>query len=137
LSCPNRSAADLTTAGEAARGADERSGPGRYLPSWRRRSSAPASSSHGCLVSGLGLRDGGSSSEPGRGERGFRPRRTGERCVGRGRGLGSRKIAESFSGAVAEEVEEVEEEEEERRRAAWSAMGLGFFHTSLARSPWW
>jgi hypothetical protein len=34
---------------------------------------------------------------------------------------------------VAEEVEEVEE----RRRAAWSAMGLGFFHTSLARSPWW
>jgi hypothetical protein len=28
---------------------------------------------------------------------------------------------------VAEEVEEVEEEEE-RRRAAWSAMGLGFFH---------
>lgn len=111
----------MTTSGETACGADEKSGPGRYLPSWSRRSSAPASSSHGCL--GLGLRDGGSSPEPGRGDRGSWPRKRGERFVGRRFGL--RKIEESFGAAeVAVAEEEEEDKEEERRRAAWSAMGL-------------
>jgi hypothetical protein len=127
LSCPNRSAAALTTSGETACGADERSGPGRYRPWWSRRSSAPASSSHGSLILGLGLglRHSGSSPEAGGGDGCFRSPKSEERFVGGDRRFGLRKIEESFGAAAAVD-------EEERRRAAESAMGLGFFAASGA-----
>ena len=119
LSCPNRSAAALTVSGRTACGGDEKSGPGRYRPSWSRRSSTPASSSHGTLSLGLGLRHSGSSPEAGGGDGCFRSPKSEETFVGGERRFGLRKIEESFGAAAAVVVEE-------RRRAAASAMGLGF-----------
>jgi len=120
LSCPNRSAAALTVSGRTACGVDEKSGPGRYRPSWSRRSSAPASSSHGSLSLGLGvdLRHGGSSPEAGGVDGCFRSPKSEERFVG-DRRFGWRKIEESFGAAAAVA-------EEESRRAAESAIALGF-----------
>lgn len=103
-SCPNHSAAVLTASGETACGADERSGPGRYLPLWSRSSSAPASSSQGCL--GLGLAPRRGTSTPG---------------TGSGRGFGFWNSDESFGGASATEEEDAVVES---RRAVESAMGF-------------
>lgn len=131
-SWPKRSAAALTKSGEQAYGTDEKSGPGRYRPSWSRRSSAGASSSHSLLVLGLGFLGCGSSMESAAGGRGFGFWRSAKRDesfgaessspepAGGGRGFSfwrGARTGESFdAGAAAAE--------EERRRAPESAMGL-------------
>lgn len=90
--------------GDKTCGASERSGPGRYLPSWSRRSSATASSPHGCLGLDVGFLRHGSPPDSVAGRRGLGVRRCG-------------KSEESFAAGAAAA---------ERRRVAENAMGLGF-----------